>query len=178
MHFLNLNLKPETHCFQWISGFLFSSTVKDKIISYVFQKWYMFLLITEYWKYEYKTIPHYQMTVGFLKSGSYLLSQDVAIQVPSALRGLTSVFGMGTGVSLLLSPPDENYISIFFRKLSFLSLGQVFGILVPLSLNHCWSYTLGLSTSLSFWCLILSMGNLILRGASCLDAFSSYPFQT
>ena len=59
------------------------------------------------------------MTVGFLKSGSYLLSQDVAIQVPSALRGLTSVFGMGTGVSLLLSPPDENYIAIFFSQTFF-----------------------------------------------------------
>ena len=74
------------------------------------------------------------MIVGFLKSGSYLLSQDVAIQVPSALRGLTSVFGMGTGVSLLLSPPDENYIHIFLANFF---LGQVFGILVPLSLDHC-----------------------------------------
>ena len=41
--------------------------------------------------------------------GNFLLSQDVAVQVPLALRGLTSVFGMGTGVSLLLSSPDENY---------------------------------------------------------------------
>ena len=39
-------------------------------------------------------------------TGDFLLSQDVAIQVPSALRGLTSVFGMGTGVSLLLLSPD------------------------------------------------------------------------
>ena len=31
-----------------------------------------------------------------------LLSQAVAHQVPSALRSLTSVFGMGTGVSSLL----------------------------------------------------------------------------
>ena len=39
-------------------------------------------------------------------SGSDLLSQTVSRQVPSALRGLTSVFGMGTGVSLSLLPPD------------------------------------------------------------------------
>ena len=34
--------------------------------------------------------------------GYVLLSQAVAHQVPSALRSLTSVFGMGTGVSSLL----------------------------------------------------------------------------
>ena len=39
-------------------------------------------------------------------SGSYLLSQAVAHQVSSTLRSLTSVFGMGTGGSSLLSPPD------------------------------------------------------------------------
>jgi hypothetical protein len=37
--------------------------------------------------------------------GSFLLSQAVSSQVPSALESLTSVFGMGTGVSSLLSPP-------------------------------------------------------------------------
>ena len=39
------------------------------------------------------------------KSGGDLLSQGVSTQVPSALRGLTSVFGMGTGVALSLAPP-------------------------------------------------------------------------
>ena len=34
--------------------------------------------------------------------GYVLLSQEVALQVPSALKSLTSVFGMGTGVSSLL----------------------------------------------------------------------------
>ena len=34
--------------------------------------------------------------------GYVLLSQAVAHQVPSALKSLTSVFGMGTGVSSLL----------------------------------------------------------------------------
>ena len=32
-------------------------------------------------------------------SGNVLLSREVALQVSSALRSLTSVFGMGTGVS-------------------------------------------------------------------------------
>ena len=39
------------------------------------------------------------------KSGGVLLSQGVTAQVPSALTGLTSVFGMGTGMTLSLSPP-------------------------------------------------------------------------
>ena len=37
---------------------------------------------------------------GFeVKTGGDLLSQAVAHQVPSALRGLTALFGMGRGVS-------------------------------------------------------------------------------
>ena len=37
---------------------------------------------------------------GFMRgSGGDLLSQDVSVQVPSALVGLTTVFGMGTGVA-------------------------------------------------------------------------------
>ena len=37
--------------------------------------------------------------IGIQKTGSDLLSHSVARAVPSALEGLTSVFGMGTGVS-------------------------------------------------------------------------------
>src|SRR5205814_5441733 len=39
-------------------------------------------------------------------SGGDLLSQGVSPQVPSALAGLTSVFGMGTGVTPPLWPPE------------------------------------------------------------------------
>ncbi len=39
------------------------------------------------------------------KDGGDLLSQALAGQVPSALRGLTSLFGMGRGVTLSLWPP-------------------------------------------------------------------------
>ena len=48
------------------------------------------------------------------RSGSYLLSQAVSRQVSSTWRSLTSVFGMGTGGSSLLSPPDN-----LFRGLTF-----------------------------------------------------------
>ncbi len=41
------------------------------------------------------------------KSGGVLLSQGISPQVPSALTGLTSVFGMGTGVTLSLWPPKS-----------------------------------------------------------------------
>lgn len=37
-----------------------------------------------------------------------LLSQDPAVQVPSALRSLTSVFGMGTGVTSATLPLDRD----------------------------------------------------------------------
>ena len=40
------------------------------------------------------------------KPGGDLLSHTVSRAVPSALRGLTAVFGMGTGVSLSPKPPE------------------------------------------------------------------------
>ena len=40
------------------------------------------------------------LTMGpYRKSSDVLISQEVALQVSSALRSLTTVFGMGTGVS-------------------------------------------------------------------------------
>ena len=42
---------------------------------------------------------------GKRDSGGDLLSHAVAHAVPSALKSLTSVFGMGTGVSSSLLPP-------------------------------------------------------------------------
>ena len=43
-----------------------------------------------------------------LDPGNFLLSQAVPSSVPSAFGGLTSVFGMGTGVSIMLSLPDSS----------------------------------------------------------------------
>ena len=42
--------------------------------------------------------------------GGDLLSHQVALAVPSALKSLTAVFGMGTGVTSSLLPPKiEDY---------------------------------------------------------------------
>jgi hypothetical protein len=41
------------------------------------------------------------------KTGGVLLSQALASQVPSALRGLTALFGMGRGVSPSPRPPEK-----------------------------------------------------------------------
>ena len=41
-----------------------------------------------------------------MESGGDLLSRAVSSQVPSALKGLTSVFGMGTGGTLSPLPPE------------------------------------------------------------------------
>ena len=43
-------------------------------------------------------------------SGNVLLSRAVSSQVPSALKGLTSVFGMGTGVPPASSTPTIIYV--------------------------------------------------------------------
>ena len=47
------------------------------------------------------------MNFFFNQNGNVLLSQAVSRQVSSALRSLTSVFGMGTGVSSSLSSPHQ-----------------------------------------------------------------------
>jgi hypothetical protein len=46
------------------------------------------------------------IVVSFYLPGGDLLSRDPAVQVPSALESLTSVFGMGTGVTSPSLPPD------------------------------------------------------------------------
>jgi hypothetical protein len=43
----------------------------------------------------------------YVKTGGVLLSQALASQVPSALRGLTALFGMGRGVSPSPKPPEK-----------------------------------------------------------------------
>ena len=49
------------------------------------------------------------------KSGDVLLSQGHSSQVPSALTGLTSVFGMGTGVTLSLWSPKTLSLKLALR---------------------------------------------------------------
>ena len=55
--------------------------------------------------------------VLFRLPGGDLLCQDPAVQVPSTLESLTSVFGMGTGVTSPSLPPDyESKVSTFSTK--------------------------------------------------------------
>ncbi|CQR51057.1 hypothetical protein PRIO_0012 [Paenibacillus riograndensis SBR5] len=49
--------------------------------------------------------------------GGVLLSQDPSVQVPSALEGLTVVFGMGTRGTPPLSPPNGHLRCKCFRNL-------------------------------------------------------------
>jgi hypothetical protein len=46
-------------------------------------------------------------------TGDDLLSQGVSPQVPSALEGLTSWFGMEQGVSLPLESPEEPHLVLW-----------------------------------------------------------------
>ena len=50
--------------------------------------------------------PSHSAELISLESGNVLLSRPVSRQVPSALKGLTSVFGMGTGGSLSPLSPE------------------------------------------------------------------------
>ena len=109
------------------------------------------------------------------KSGGYLLSHWCA--VPSAIAGLTSLFGMGRGGTPLPQPPEyPQVIDIGGRNKQYETLqGKVYR---AISIARLWCrhlYTCDLSTSYSSTTL---KGDLILRLASCLDAFSTYPFPT
>lgn len=53
-----------------------------------------------------KQNPMHLCTGLWYKSGRDLLSRAVTSQVSSALRSLTAVFGMGTGVSFSSYPPE------------------------------------------------------------------------
>ena len=63
-----------------------------------------------------------------VESGNVLLSRAVSSQVPSALRGLTSVFGMGTGGSLSLLSPE-----IFRLRAASASASAFFQLLLSLA---------------------------------------------
>ena len=73
-------------------------------------------------------------------------------------------------------PAYSNHQS--WETASFEALGQAFDRLVTVSYTHYCASTSALSTSCSSRGLLLANGNLILRGASRLDAFSVYPFRT
>src|ERR1039458_640851 len=120
------------------------------------------------------------------KTGGVLLSQALASQAPSALRGLTALFGMGRGVSPSLEPPEKderprlpgpsklhsatagikNPSSPRPISTGFLQTLPSFQIRPINLVVYQGSYSLE------------GMGEFILRPASRLDAFSGYPIHT
>ena|GEM_PF-3476304 len=130
--------------------------------------------------------PRFRGGLSTEKSGGDLLSQGVYPQVPLARSGLTSVFGMGTGVSPTLWPPEtfcpasdrinDQLVEDFRVSTSTI---QALGRLVPVSSARRRASTSGLSTWWSRhgpYC-VNRMGTLILERVSHLDAFSVYPFR-
>ena len=128
-----------------------------------------------------------------LGSGSVLSSQLVSKRVLSALKGLTSVFGMGTGGSPSLLPPEIFIIFLtsapwlphkYLLCYSALSIHSRFSWSSPRPIStsqlhallhfHPWPIYLIVFEGPYF----LRMGSLILKGASRLDAFSVYPVRT
>ena len=67
-----------------------------------------------------KTPPETYALAGLYLRGTVLLSQILANQVPSTSRSLTTVFGMGTGVSSSVWAPQiflTIFVKSFFRNL-------------------------------------------------------------
>ena len=121
------------------------------------------------------------------RTGGDLLSQALASQVPSALWGLTALFGMGRGVSPTQWPPEivrdlrlrgpSKLHSMPIKRVSNPSSPRPIstGLLRVLPLFQIRPINLVVyqgSYSLK------GMGELISRPASRLDAFSGYPIRT
>jgi hypothetical protein len=127
------------------------------------------------------------------KTGGVLLSRALASQVPSALRGLTALFGMGRGVSPSPKPPErlerpsrsfktaQRHIGAWGSRVSKRSID-------PSSPRPISTGLLRTSPSFQIRPINLvvyqgsysleGMGELISRSASRLDAFSGYPIRT
>ncbi len=86
------------------------------------------------------------------------------------------------GISEVSAPihtyPQDHILKSSCLFLSRYPLGQALDRLVTVSSMHLCTPTPALSTSYSSRGLTLTMGYLISRGASRLDAFSVYPFPT
>ena len=124
----------------------------------------------------------------FLSTGIELFFQTVASQVSSSHMSLTSVFGMGTGVtSSPYTPIFEtvsqnkacNQMSFFKRTFTWFKRKSPRPISTcKLNMSPCLhSKPINLIVFEGSYSL-KEMGYLILRAASRLDAFSVYPFRT
>ena len=112
--------------------------------------------------------------------GNFLFS----LSLSSALSGLTSVFGMGTGVPHLLSLPRKYYWEIILWKLRY-CVHQIIKLwLNPRSIStgqlkmSPFFHLQPINQIVFLGSYYIRMGKLISKEASRLDAFSGYPFQT
>ncbi len=65
-----------------------------------------------------KPVQKFERALKF-KSGDFLLSHIGNDAVPSAPRGLTSVFGMGTGVTLSTKSPENCKELVWYLKTEY-----------------------------------------------------------
>ncbi len=123
------------------------------------------------------------------ETGGDLLSQALASQVPSALWGLTALFGMGRGVSPTPKPPENLRDRTSPRTLTTTQLANASSIEnEPSSPRPISTGLLRLSPAFQIRPINLvvyqgsyslkGMGEFISRSASRLDAFSGYPIRT
>src|ERR687893_1542941 len=119
--------------------------------------------------------PPESAVLGQRKMGDDLLSHEVSLAVPSALTGLTSLFGMGRGVS---PPPSSPFLkglySIVKAALAASDLWKLHSATKPLSPRLISTTRLNTSLHLHLWPINLvvyqesysleGMGGLISRG--------------
>ena len=98
-------------------------------------------------------LPVYVLRPVYEKTGGVLLSQALASQVPSALRGLTALFGMGRGVSPSPRPPEKDErprlprsFKTAQRHTEYQNIRQALDPLVPVSFRRYRPSRSGLST--------------------------------
>ena len=125
---------------------------------------------------------------SYEKTGGVLLSQALAGQVPSALRGLTALFGMGRGVSPSPKPPETGRDHASPRAFKTAQHANGTGIKYPSSPRPISTGLLQVLPPFQIRPINLvvyqgsyslkGMGELISRPASRLDAFSGYPIRT
>jgi hypothetical protein len=124
-------------------------------------------------------------------SGGVLLSHAVSHAVPSALKGLASGFGMGPGVSPSLWPPKlygvvDQFSTVTREPHSGRLHTQILGKWLsprPISTGRLHAlphFHLRPINPVVYWgpYQVNPVGDLILKQASRLDAFSGYPFRT
>src|SRR5258706_16401083 len=76
--------------------------------------------------HEQRKRPRSFLNVAFIYAGNYLLSHTLSHAVPSAQRGLTSVFGMGTGGTPAVKSPTTGS-----RQPSAVSRQQICAVATP-----------------------------------------------